>query len=241
MSEGFDELAQAERFARISDALKSESPGEPTLQRTVELAVQTIPACGMAGIAQWMVDGHITTMAVTDPLVERVDALQNELAEGPSRDVIWGTMNDHVIDDLGSESRWARWASQAVHLGIQSVLSIRLDITKHTGVLSLYAQSAQAFDATDLAVASIFARHAAVALEASERYTGMRTALRSRQTIGVAQGMLMQRYRLSLDQSFEVLRRYSNQQNIKLRDLAEQLVRTGYVSDDFLEGRSTSE
>ena len=56
--------------------------------------------------------------------------------------------------------------------------------------------------------------------------------MRSRQVIGVSQSLLMQRFNLSLDQSFEVLRRYSQNQNLKLRELAEQLVIEGRIPTD---------
>jgi GAF domain-containing protein len=161
--------------------------------------------------------------------VGKADALQYEFDEGPGLDAIW-ELDTYLIDNLCTESRWPRWAPSAAALGLTSVLSLRLETSSETlGALNLYATVPFAFDSTDVAVASIFARHASYALDAAQEATGLRTALRSRQLIGVAQGILMQRYQLTLDQSFEVLRRYSQDQNVKLRDVAEHLVRDGRI------------
>jgi hypothetical protein len=97
--------------------------------------------------------------------------------------------------------------------------------------LNLYAKQTHAYDHTDLAIASIFARHASAALTDARAYEGSQAAVRSRQTIGVAQGMLMQRYHLTLDQAFEVLRRYSQNYNIKLKDLAARLTQEGHIPE----------
>lgn len=224
-------LEQAAEFARISRELHGETETQPTLDRIVELAVETVPACECCGISFRQADGTIETPASTSEIVAKADAFQYEFSEGPCLEAIWST-DLLVIGDLKTDLRWPRWSPRAAELGLRSVLSVRISIPSETfGGLNLYASEPHAFDSTDEAVASIFARHAADALVASEERAGLRTALRSRQVIGVAQGILMQRFGLSLDQSFEVLRRYSQNKNVKLRDLAEQLVHAGTIPD----------
>jgi hypothetical protein len=109
---------------------------------------------------------------------------------------------------------------------------IRLPLATRAQVasLNLAADRRQAFDTTDIAIASIFARHAAAALDRARDGDDLRAAVRSRQLIGVAEGILMQRFGLGLDQAFELLRRYSQSHNIKLRVLAERLVETGQLT-----------
>lgn len=222
-------VQRAEQFARISAELLANQAEQPTLERIVHLAVETIPACDSCGIFLKQGEKSVVTAASTDPLVDKAHALQQQLGQGPCLETIW-QLDTCLIDDLRAETRWPEWVSRAADLGIGSALSLRLQTAGATlGSLNLYATDPRAFDHTDVAIASIFARHAAAALDAVKEVSGLRTALRSRQLIGVAQGMLMQRYRLSLDQSFEVLRRYSQDENIKLRDLAEQLVHEGQL------------
>jgi hypothetical protein len=136
------------------------------------------------------------------------------------------------IDDLTSEGRWPRWASAAAALGIGSMLGLKLDLIgqSSSASLNLFSGQRHGFDATDLAIASIFARHAAQALASARAEEGLRAMARSRQTIGVAQGILIQRFGLTLDQSFELLRRYSQVHNTKLARLAERLVESGGIS-----------
>ena len=223
-------LGRADEFARISRELLTEPGPQLTLERIVALAVETVPACESCGVSFRHSDGTIETPASTSAVVDKADALQYEFGEGPCLEAIWST-DLLVIGDLDADRRWPRWARAAAKLGISSVLSVRISTPAVTfGGLNLYATEPHAFDSTDEGVASIFARHAADALTSAEELAGLRTALRSRQVIGVAQGILMQRFELSLDQAFEVLRRYSQNQNIKLRDLAEQLVRAGSIS-----------
>jgi GAF domain-containing protein len=225
-------LDRAVEFARISRELHAEPGTGPTLDRIVELAVESIPACEHCGVSLRHSDNTVETPASTSTIVEKADALQYEFGEGPCLDAIW-SLDLVVIDDLRQEGRWPKWAPRAADLGLGSVLSVRIRGASGTlGGLNCYSTATRAFDSTDEAVASIFARHAADALDAAEERAGLRKALRSRQVIGVAQGLLMQRFNLSLDQSFEVLRRYSQNQNLKLRELAEQLVIEGRIPTD---------
>lgn len=177
-------------------------------------------------------DGRITTHAASDPIVRQVDELQYRLAEGPCVQAIW-SMDSYLIEDLATDPRWPTWAPQAAALGIGSVLAVRLEVPGQEidAALNLYAERRHAFEVTDLAVAGIFGAHAGTALGGARAQDQLRTALHSRQIIGVAQGILMQRFRLNLDQSFELLRRYSQDHNVKLRDLAEKLVGSGGIPD----------
>lgn len=235
------DFGRARAFEQISRDLMHAEGEQPTLALITKLAVETVPACDACGVSIQRSDGSVDTPACTSPLVAKADALQYELGEGPCLDAVW-KLDTYVIEDMESEKRWLQWAPAAAHLGFRSILSVRLDTPERTlGGLNLYARVPDAFDNTDVMIASIFARHAANALSATRRSDGLHTALRTRQAIGIAQGMLMQRYGLNLDQAFEVLRRYSNQENIKLRVLAEQLVAVGTITDGIEETLAAGE
>lgn len=233
------ELRYAQEFAALSEELSRKEREQPTLDGIVALAVETIDSCDYCGVSVRQRDGKLTTPAGTGPIVVEADRLQDELGEGPCVDTLW--LDTYVVPDLEHETRWPRWATRAAELGIRSALSLRLDTPddrQATASLNLYAIAPEAFDNTDLAIASIFARHAGTALSGARTRDELRTAMRSRQVIGVAQGILIQRFGLTLDQSFEVLRRFSQNHNIKLRVLAEELVRSGGIPE--LSGDSTT-
>lgn len=224
-------LEYAEDFARLAEQLLAEPQEQPTLERIVGLAVQVVDPCDYCAITLKESDGRLTTPASTDPIATQAAELENRLHEGPCLDAIWhlGTVD---VDDMEVETRWPRWAPAAADLGIRSMLSVRLDLTGQPIVasLNLFACRPDLFDSTDLAIASIFARHAAQALAVVRTQEGLRSAARSRQIIGVAEGMLMERFGLTLDQAFELLRRYSQTYNVKLRVLAERLVESGGIA-----------
>jgi len=223
-------LKYAEDFARLAEQLQAEHHQQLTLDRISTLAVQAVDSCDYCGIILREADGELITAAASDPVAAQAGDLQRHFREGPCVDAVWdlGTL---AVNDLDTETRWPNWSPAAAALGIRSVLSLRLDVTGTplAASLNLFATVADAFDSTDLAIASVFARHAATALAAVRLEEGLRAAARSRQIVGVAEGMLMQRFGLSLDQSFELLRRYSQTNNIKLRTLAERLAESGGI------------
>lgn len=224
-------LSVAEQFALISEDLLADNGRSTTLDRVVEMAVQTIPTADGCGITIRRGNKAVETPACTSRLIKELDELQYVVQEGPCWDSTW-TLETNTIPDLRIEQRWPQWTPAAARAGIRSVLSVRVaTAARLVGALNLYAHRPDAFDDTDAATASIFARHAANALAVADRADHLRTALLTRQAIGAAQGMLMQRFGLTLDQSFELLRRYSQDNNLKVRDLAERLVRAGGITD----------
>ena len=113
----------------------------------------------------------------------------------------------------------------AAALGIHSVLSIRLESkNRNLGALNLYAEPVGAFGSQDVAIASNFARHASIALSTAFTEEGMALAIDARTFIGQAQGILMGRYGIGADQAFEYLRRRSQQEHIKLTDIAHDVI-----------------
>jgi len=105
------------------------------------------------------------------------------------------------------------------------MLGYKLFTTGRTlGTLDLYSSTPNAFDAEAEVVGELFAAHAAIALLGSTQQAEWQTALNSRDTIGMAKGILMQRERITDVQAFNLLVSTSQNANIKLHDLAEWLV-----------------
>lgn len=216
----------AEAFTQIALDLHKQPDTEATVQAVAEYALATVGA-DRAGVMLLHGRQRVEIAATTDPSVDRADELQLELDEGPCLSAI-AAGEVFVIPDTRSEQRWPRWCQEVSQLGILSVLSIRLatDSSK-VGSLNLYADTTDRFnDDSDVAVAQILARHASIALDNARQFDSLLQAVDGRTAIGQAQGILMERYSLDEAQAFAVLRRYSQQSNTKLGEVARKLVAT---------------
>lgn len=200
---------------------------QPTAEKTVDLITQyaqVAAGCDDAGIMLVHTRRRIETAAATSPRVTRSHELQRDLDEGPCLDAL-ESGGSYLSGDVGTDERWPRWGPAAGALGIRSAMSVLLETRERRyGSLNLYADAADAFNADDLATALIFARHASIALANAHQEQGLLVAIDARKLIGQAQGILMERFDIDADRSFEVLRRYSQHHNQKLRDVAEWVV-----------------
>jgi GAF domain-containing protein len=229
-SESFSEFAL--NFSATARTLFSAGSVTDTLVSVVELGVSTIQGCDFAGL--FLLDGRMVTTPVhTDPIVVEVDSLQQQTGEGPCLDAFAHRLIFYA-DDLGSARRWLHFAPQATKAGIRSVLALPLSADSQLGALNLYARCPAAFGAVDRAKAATLVSMASLALsvahsheEEERRQINLRAALATRETIGEALGILMERERISARQAFDILRRASQHLNIKLRDVAQNLIDTG--------------
>jgi hypothetical protein len=216
----FGAESHAAMLAHLSAELLTTPDAEVTFDRVVKASVELVPGADHASLT--VPDRRSArTLASTSELALRCDVLQYELREGPCVEALTGN-EWYRSGDVGSDPRWPRWGPKAAALGAASLVSVRLAIRDHPiGALNLYSDAHGQFDDTDtLDLVFLYALHAAGALSAATEITGLRTGMENRHTIGVAQGILMERYGLSMERSFELLRRYSNARNVKLRDVA---------------------
>lgn len=217
-------LRLAETFGAIARALAADDDVQVTLDKIVTLAVETLDDCEFAGIS--LVEGRTFSSPASSNEVPRIlDHIQSDLGEGPCIDAI----REHEVfqtGDLAAEDRWRLFSKRANgETGVKSILSIRLFIEHDTmGSLNLYSTHRDAFDDNDVALASVFAVHAAVAMAAARRNQNLLRMAESRDLIGRAKGILMARQHVSNDQAFDLLRRASQRLNVKLNQIAEQIV-----------------
>ena len=198
-----------------------------TLQLIVDYAVATVPGCEHAGIS--LVHGRkISTPAASDGVALRLDALQFDVGQGPCLDAI-AEEQTFISDDLATESRWPLFSSRAhAETGVTSMLGLRLFARNRTlGALNLLSSRKAAFGDDALSIGAVFASLAAVALNAAQTEEGLQLALKSREVIGQAMGILMERHRITDDEAFQRLAMASQSLNVRLRDVAEQIVLTG--------------
>jgi GAF domain-containing protein len=221
-------------LASIAESLQAEPDLPATAEQVLTHAQETL-AFDHAGIT--VVNGgngghsnpgdngsSIATLVASDPVVEKADELQVQLDEGPCRDAAW-EQRTLLVEDLARDGRWPRWAPQVSAMGLGSILAVELGPQgRRFGALNLYCREPRTFAEDEIAFAHIFGRHAGVALAVARQEETLNEAIDARTLIGQAQGILMERFGLEPDKAFDVLRRYSQDSNTKLRTVAEELV-----------------
>jgi GAF domain-containing protein len=213
----------AETLGQVARRLEAEESVEDTLEAVVAAAMENIPGVEHAGIS--LLDrGSIRTMAPSDEIVSRIDKLQYQLGEGPCVNAI----TDHHTyrtGDLAREARWPRFGEETATMGIRSMLSFRLFTGEGTlGALNLYATERDAFDQNSQQIGELFAVHAAIALAGSRQESHLLAALDSRDVIGMAKGILMERHHVTDDRAFAIMVDASQKSQLKLNEVARWLV-----------------
>jgi hypothetical protein len=225
----------ARQFVELSEALLAAETVAEALERVVRTAKEIIPGADLVSVTMREREGYFRTPVETDQVATRLDELQYEMQEGPcvaaARKEGLGLVFER---DLGAAPEFARYGPAAVDLGARSVLAVGLfpqgDVPRR-GALNLYSRSVGGLDDADRDVALILAAHASTALAATEACSTadleaaqLRVALQSRDVIGQAKGILMERRGISAAEAFDVLRAASQSLNVKLTTIAETLV-----------------
>lgn len=224
----------AAQFAAVARALAAEPTVDRTLARLVNVAVEIIPGCHHAGVTV-VRRGRPETPAATDEVPAAVDAIQYETGEGPCLSAI----TEHAVfrsGDLAADDRWPAFARPALErTGVRSVLAFRLFTERDTlGALNLYSRERHAFGDDVVPVGTILAAHAALAYTLArerEQISGLEQALGSNRAIAMAIGILMATHRIGEREAFDLLRVVSQRSNTRLRDLADEVVRTGTLRE----------
>ncbi|MGA8850826.1 MAG: GAF and ANTAR domain-containing protein [Aeromicrobium sp.] len=210
-------------FSQMALELHEEPDADATVQRIAEYARIAV-GCDDAGIMLVHARKQIETAAATSARVAASHDLQIVHNEGPCLDAIDGD-GVYVVPDTATDSRWLKWGPAVQALGLRSAVSVRLETRdRRYGSLNLYSSTVEAFDEDDVAVATIFTRHASVALAAKHNEDGLQIAIDARKLIGQAQGILMERFDIDDDRAFRFMRRQSQDRNEKLRDIAAWIV-----------------
>ncbi|WP_199339976.1 GAF and ANTAR domain-containing protein [Mycobacteroides chelonae] len=214
--------------AKMADAARrmqqEHSSVEMTLQSITTAALENVPGVEQAGIT--LVTGQYTieSRAATSEVPRILDEIQQELREGPCVQSAWEHETVYA-EDLAETTRWPEFAKAAVKLGVRSMLSFQLfTYGENLGALNLYSRSPQAFGADSYDAGLALATHAAIVLVAAQRESQWVSALASRDIIGQAKGMLMERFAIDAAQAFTLIRQLSQESNTKLVDVARAIV-----------------
>lgn len=195
---------------------------EATLQAIVAGATDIVPGVRWAGISL-LNNGKVLARAPSATLVAELDVLQSDLNEGPCLSAL-RERRTVLIPDMAAESDWPQFARAAYARGVRSLLSFQLFVQDQSlGALNLYADQSDVFDDESVAIGLIVAQHASVALMAAESKDQFGEALASRDVIGQAKGLLMQRNNVTALQAFQMLVRASQETQMKLVDVARWL------------------
>jgi transcriptional regulator with GAF, ATPase, and Fis domain len=216
-----------EALAVAARRLQAAATADDLLRQIVDMAVVSVEGCRYAGVSTYQ-DGRLSSPVVSDPAVLEIDALQYQIDVGPCLAAMRGP--DVLVDapDLEHDPRFAPFGRQAAEHGCRAVLAHRLYVDADTlGSLNLYATNPHAYSDGDRQRSTVLAALASLAVNVVRLEVdgeGLRQAVRSRDVIGQAKGILMARHEVSADEAFVMLRQRSNDENLKLRDVAEQLV-----------------
>jgi GAF domain-containing protein len=225
----------AEALERLGRLSLRELSMDSLLQTVAELTKTVMPGNPEASVLL-LVKDRPTTVVSTGQLATDLDETQYEKGHGPCLHAA-RTGETTEIPDTRAEDRWPDYTPRAVERGNFGSLSIPLAIDQEeqvAGALNIYARRPNAFDEASRSLATRFAPYAAVATgnlyayqSARDMADNLQTALESRAVIDQAKGILMERYKLTADQAFQLLARASMTTNRKLREIADDLVRTG--------------
>jgi GAF domain-containing protein len=213
----------------LSALLETDDVLATTLRSIADLSVSTLPGCDAAGVTLRGAKGDMTA-AASDEYALEIDHIQYDSDEGPCVAALAENQFHHIVA-VSEETRWPEFCRQAEQRGFRSSLSYPLHENGSVGALNIYSKRDDAFDEASIAVGGIFAAHATIALRNAHTYVAARDltdqlneALKSRDMIGQAKGILMERENVSDDAAFAMLRTISQNANVKLRDVAERLI-----------------
>lgn len=229
-------LEMVEALQKLSHLLETDDALQETLDTVVQLSVKLLPGCEFAGVTMRR-DGRDLTAAASDDYALEIDHIQYDVGEGPCVSAL-ETNTFIKIESVDEETRWPDFVSRAADRGFRSSLSFPLKENGSTGALNLYATKDRAFDETSQRVGEIFSRQVTIALRNAHTYSAaqrladqLNEALESRDVIGQAKGILMEREGISGTDAFEMLKTISQKANVKLREIAQQVVNERKIRD----------
>ena len=217
---------------QLSDLVLREHSMDTLLQAAVDATRSHLPAHVEASISV-IIGTRPATAVYTGQLALDLDETQYERGHGPC---LHAALSGDLVEvaDARVETRWPDYMPRAVARGSLSSLSVPLPMDGLNGGMNIYAAEAHAFDEATRSAATAFARSVAVTVNNMHAYQSARDmadnleqALQSRAVIDQAKGIVMERHKLTADQAFQFLAHASQAANVKLREIADHLVRTG--------------
>lgn len=224
MAEQVDDLAN--RMAALARDAAAPLTVAEVLSHVTSAAVELIPGADLAGVLLIGKSIEHETLAPTHALMYALDTLQEKYGEGPC---VQAATDELIVrtDDFEHETKWPNYPREVLKLGIRSALSFKLYTSRATaGALNLFGFEPNVFDGESEAIGSVLAAHAAAAILASRQGEQLQSALTSRDIIGQAKGIIMERFSVDAVRAFEMLRELSQTGNVKLVEVAQRVIDT---------------
>jgi GAF domain-containing protein len=218
-------------LAELTRALAVDESVPEALQSILALILRLVPGCDAASVTMLSDTGEPATIAASTEETYELDHRQYVLRDGPCLDAA-RRQQVNRWSRSEAEQRWPDFTRLAEEMGLRSYLSAGLSWDGQTlGALNLSSRQADGFDRLDERLLSLFTGPASAAIVAVRRYaqarglaTQLDQALRSRAVIDQAIGIVMAESRCDADAAFAALGRASNNRNVKLRELAAEIV-----------------
>ncbi len=217
-----DQTDLAAKLTAVVIDLRSKPDFDTAVEGCIEAVLELVPGVDHAGVSVRHREGRLETLAASSQVVEQLEDFQYAHGEGPAVAALCAG-DVAVMPGPEDVDLWPHYMPLARDLGVLGQLSLPLQIEGLSSVcLNLYSRDGSAIDRD---VATLFAESAAVALETVKHEQDLNAALATRKVIGQALGVLMERYELDEESAFSYLVRVSQSSNIKLRRVAEEVVR----------------
>ncbi|BBZ17066.1 GAF and ANTAR domain-containing protein [Mycolicibacterium gadium] len=215
------------RIAELVQSLhgRSDADSDTVVAELAEHAAVQIPGAQYAGITLTRNGKHIETPAATHIYPMLLDKIQQRHQEGPCLTAAWEEKTVHVAN-LETDDRFPLYRQDALaETPIKSIMAFQLFIAGETiGALNVYSEAPNVFDSESRNIGLVFAAHSSVAWNSARRDEQFKRALSSRDVIGQAKGMIMERYDVDAVRAFELLRKLSQDSNVPLIRVATELV-----------------
>lgn len=213
-------------FQALARLIYTGTTFEEIYQHLVDTAPQVVDGCDHASLMLARRDGY-ETAAASDNVARHIDALERELNEGPCVDAIEDEAGQ-IDPDISEHSSWPKLAERVLaETPVRGMAGYRLMLDGHkVGALNLFSDTPGAFDAggDQGAVLSAFASVALMSVANRERADSLRRGLESNREVGKAIGLLMAAHHIGSDEAFELLRKASNDMNMKLTEVAREVI-----------------
>jgi GAF domain-containing protein len=217
------------RIAELVQGLHSrtDADSDTVLAELAEHAAVEVPGAQYAGITVTRNAKQIDTPAATHMWPVLLDKIQQRHREGPCLTAAWEEKTIHVAD-LENDDRFPLYGADALaETPIRSIMAFQLFIAGQTmGALNVYADEPNAFGAETKNIGLVFAAHSSVVWNSARRDEQFKRALASRDVIGQAKGIIMERYGVDAVQAFDLLRKLSQDSNVPLAKIATNLIAT---------------
>ncbi|CAM3020933.1 hypothetical protein BST27_06830 [Mycobacterium intermedium] len=213
-------------MAKLAQTTATPRTVEEILQDVTAAAIELIPGTDTAGVLLIHGNGKFESLGSDGELPAKLDQLQHDFQEGPCAQA---ALQDTIVrtDDFRTEKRWPRYSPAAIELGVLSGLSFKLYTADRTaGALNLFGFQPNIWDAEAETIGTVLAAHAAAAILAGRHDEQLHAALSSRDRIGQAKGIIMERFGVDDLRAFDMLRALSQEGNAKLVDVAQRVIDT---------------